>query len=195
MVELEDFRAYRRIFGHIPGIRVLKTFPDRLACLTAGLHGQYQAGIHGHVTDGAYSVVLSGGYDEDEDRGDTFVYTGCGGNSKDTSWKHEQTAHQSFDNRFNKSLEVSSITKRPVRVIRGYFKDKKDRLYDSPYAPVEGYRYDGLYIVDRAYMKDGKTSMKDGKTKYQVCAFDFRRIEGQPPIPIRGGQAIAPSRH
>lgn len=29
------------------------------------------------------------------------------------------------------------------------------------------YRYDGLYIVDRAYMKDGKS-------KYRVCAFDFR---------------------
>jgi E3 ubiquitin-protein ligase UHRF1 len=29
--------------------------------------------------DGAYSVVLSGGYDEDEDKGDTFVYTGSGG--------------------------------------------------------------------------------------------------------------------
>ena len=38
-----------------------------------------RAGIHGNATDGAYSVVLSGGYDEDEDRGDTFVYTGSGG--------------------------------------------------------------------------------------------------------------------
>jgi hypothetical protein len=38
-----------------------------------------RAGIHGSTSDGAYSVVLSGGYDEDEDKGDTFVYTGSGG--------------------------------------------------------------------------------------------------------------------
>jgi len=164
----------------------LKTFPDRHACYLAGIHGQTRAGIHGSTSDGAYSVVLSGGYDEDEDKGDTFVYTGSGGvGSKDPDggWNPEQTEHQSFENRYNKSLQISSVTKRPVRVIRGFFKDKKDRTYDSPYAPIEGYRYDGLYIVDRAYMKDGKS-------KYRVCAFDFRRIEGQPPVPIRGRSAV-----
>lgn len=51
----------------------------RQACYVAGVHGQTRAGIHGSTTDGAYSVVLSGGYDEDEDKGDTFVYTGSGG--------------------------------------------------------------------------------------------------------------------
>jgi len=177
----------RRQFGPIAGIRVLKTFPDRHACYLAGIHGQMRAGIHGSTSDGAYSVVLSGGYDEDEDKGDTFVYTGSGGvGTKDpdkSGWNPEQTEHQSFENRYNKSLQISSITKRPVRVIRGFFKDKKDRTYDSPYAPIEGYRYDGLYIVDRAYMKDGKS-------KYRVCAFDFRRIEGQPPVPIRGWSAV-----
>ncbi|KIM84157.1 hypothetical protein PILCRDRAFT_68487, partial [Piloderma croceum F 1598] len=174
------------------------------------IHGQTRAGIHGSTSDGAYSVVLSGGYDEDEDKGDTFVYTGSGGiGSKDPDelmqgWNPAQTEHQSFENRYNKSLQISSVTKRPVRVIRGFFKDKKDRTYDSPYAPAEGYRYDGLYIVDRAYMKDGKS-------KYRVCAFDFRvsrihfiyvpinywliscykqRIEGQPPVPIRGRSAV-----
>jgi len=149
-----------------------------------------RAGIHGSPSDGAYSVVLSGGYDEDEDKGDTFIYTGSGGSgAKDSdspSWSPDQTEDQSFDTNYNKSLQVSSINRRPVRVVRGYFRNKKDRLYDSPYAPAEGYRYDGLYIVDRAYMKDGKTTRKDGKGKYQVCAFDFRRVEGQPPIPIRG---------
>jgi len=182
-----------RTFGPIPGIRVLKMFPNRHACYLAGVHGQMRAGIHGSSTDGAYSVVLSGGYDEDEDRGDTFVYTGSHGSSSggtndlegSSGWNPDQKEDQTFKNHYNKSLQMSSINKRAVRVIRGYFKDKKDRLYDSPYAPAEGYRYDGLYIVDRAYMKDGKATKKDG-TKYQVCAFDFRRIQGQLPIPIRG---------
>lgn len=39
-------------------------------------------------------------------------------------------------------LQMSSQTKKPVRVIRGY------KLH-SEYAPVEGYRYDGLYTVEK----------------------------------------------
>ena len=38
-------------------------------------------------------------------------------------------------------LQRSSETRKPVRVIRGY------KLH-SPYAPAEGYRYDGLYTVE-----------------------------------------------
>ena len=39
-------------------------------------------------------------------------------------------------------LQRSSETRKPVRVIRGY------KLH-SPYAPAEGYRYDGLYTVEK----------------------------------------------
>lgn len=39
------------------------------------------------------------------------------------------------------TLQVSMETKKPIRVIRGY------KLH-SRYAPLEGYRYDGLYTVE-----------------------------------------------
>lgn len=37
--------------------------------------------------------------------------------------------------------QVSAQTKKPVRVVRGY-------KSSSDFAPVEGYRYDGLYTVE-----------------------------------------------
>ena len=37
------------------------------------------AGIAGKPVDGAYSIVLAGGYEDDEDFGDEFTYTGAGG--------------------------------------------------------------------------------------------------------------------
>jgi len=167
-------------FGNIPGIRVGKTFPDREACHAAGVHGVSRGGIHGSSTEGAYSVVLSGGYDEDEDRGDTFTYTGSGGvgTQAGSSFNPAQTEDQSFDNRNNRSLQVSAENKRPVRVVRGYCKDLDN---DSAYAPAEGYRYDGLYIVDRACIKKGKHG-------FNVCSFDFRRVQGQRPIPVRAAE-------
>lgn len=74
-------------------------------------------------------------------------------------WNPEQSEDQSFENNANKSLlesltslyinymteliiqQVSSQTKRPVRVIRGAYSDKnkKERRIQSPYAPVEGF--------------------------------------------------------
>ena len=38
--------------------------------------------------------------------------------------------------------QKSSETKKPVRVIRGFKSTSK-------YAPTEGYRYDGLYVVEK----------------------------------------------
>lgn len=52
-----------------------------------------------------------------------------------------RTAPQSKDQtltRGNLALSMSVESKQPVRVIRGY-------KLDSPFAPEEGYRYDGTY--------------------------------------------------
>jgi putative restriction endonuclease len=56
-----------RIFGHIDGIPVEATFPDRRALLEAGVHRQLQAGIAGSAAEGADSIVVSGGYEDDDD--------------------------------------------------------------------------------------------------------------------------------
>ncbi|KAH9948586.1 PUA-like domain-containing protein, partial [Amylocystis lapponica] len=113
----------------------------------AAVHPGILHGICGNKTDGAYSVVLSKFY-ENEDHGDRFIYTGAGGHdSKVRSQRSSAcitspTIDQSFEHMGNSALKVSSITKKPVRVVRG-------ANVKSPYAPAEGYRYDGLYIVER----------------------------------------------
>ena len=53
-----------------------------------------------------------------------------------------QICDQSRDNPQNASLFRSASNKKPVRVIRG-------STLDSDYAPSEGYRYDGLYVVSQ----------------------------------------------
>ena len=43
------------------------------------VHRPPMAGIAGKVEEGSQSIVLAGGYEDDEDNGDTFLYTGAGG--------------------------------------------------------------------------------------------------------------------
>lgn len=115
--------------------------------------------------------------DRSVDLGEAFTYTGSGGRDlKGTRQNPKnlrtapQTFDQSFENSYNASLKTSSVTKNPVRVIRGF-------KLDSPYAPAEGYRYDGLYVVERAWMAPGLTN------GLKVCKYAFRRMPGQPPLP------------
>lgn len=56
-----------------------------------------------------------------------------------------QSGDQSFEHKLNKTLKASADTKNPVRVVRGY-------KLPSEYAPKEGYRYDGLYLVEKVLL-------------------------------------------
>ncbi|KAG6836672.1 hypothetical protein H0H93_005090 [Arthromyces matolae] len=69
----------------------------------------------------------------------------------------------------NYQLKRSAETRRPVRVVRG-------PGVDSPYAPTEGYRFDGMYVVEEAYLAKGVHG-------YAVCKYNLRRVPGQSPIP------------
>jgi len=155
-----------KVYGHIAGISPGAKWSKRIDCNDDGVHPGIMNGISGNTNEGAYSIALSGGYEDDEDGGNVFTYTGSGGRDRRMG---TQTADQTFDHVYNKILKASVYTKNPVRVIRGF-------NLDSPYAPYEGYRYDGLYIVIRAWMEIGKS-------KKQMCRFEFRRCPGQPPIP------------
>ncbi|CAL1715864.1 unnamed protein product [Somion occarium] len=161
------------MFGHIPGIEVGTTWKSRKECSDSGVHVGILQGIYGSQSEGAYSIALSGQYIDDDDKGETFIYTGTGGREKTNQAGKRirlgpQTLDQSFDHPHNKALLISSVTKKPVRVIRG-FQGK------SKYAPAEGYRYDGLYVVEEARTEVGITGHK-------VCRFLFRRLPGQPEI-------------
>ncbi|KAJ6604685.1 PUA-like domain-containing protein [Mycena vulgaris] len=166
-----------KVFGSIPGVEVGTWWESREGCSADAIHAPWVAGISGG-SKGAYSVALSGGYPDDVDWGYAFTYTGSGGrNLKGTKGNPlnlrtaPQSSDQTFEHSFNKSLKISSETKKPVRVIRGY------KLH-SPYAPYEGYRYDGLYRVEKAWQEKGVEG-------FLVCKFAFKRLPNQPPIPKR----------
>ncbi|XP_027232430.2 E3 ubiquitin-protein ligase UHRF1-like [Penaeus vannamei] len=156
-------------FGVVPGVEVGTMWKFRLQASEAGIHRPHVAGIHGRENEGAYSIVLSGGYEDDEDNGESFTYTGSGG--RDLSG-NKRTAEQSSDQlltRMNRALALNCnvpINKngaeakdwqkgKPVRVIRNC----KGRKH-SEYAPEEGNRYDGIYKVVKYWQAKGKSGFK-----------------------------------
>jgi len=161
-------------YGPTDGIEIGTIWKMRMDCGRDGVHRPTVAGIHGGK-DGAYSIALSGGYEDDVDLGTSFTYTGEGGRDlKGTknNPKNLRTAPQSKDQtltRGNLALATSYETGNPVRVIRGY-------KLNSPYAPEEGYRYDGIYYV-RKYWKDV------GLSGFSVWKFALVRGDNQPPPP------------
>ena len=88
----------------------------------------------------AVSVVISDGYFDDEDNGDSILYTGQGGRDPKTG---SQISDQQLT-RGNLGLYNSMEDSLPVRVIRGF---------QVKHGPVEGYRFDGLYFVQRAFQE------------------------------------------
>jgi putative restriction endonuclease len=133
-----------RVFGEIPGVPVGTLFDSREELSRAGVHRPLEAGISGGQDEGADSIVLSGGYEDDQDFGDVIVYTGHGGQVR-TSRK--QVADQTLT-RQNMALAVSMQQCLPVRVVRG-------AAHRSPLAPLKGYRYDGLYTIERFWHEKG----------------------------------------
>lgn len=109
--------------------------------------------------------------------GEAFTYTGEGGRDlKGTKVnpKNLRTAPQSKDqvlSKGNAALWKSSETKTPVRVVRGY-------KLKSPYAPEEGYRYDGLYQVEKAWTEIGLAG-------FLVYKFALKHLSGQLPLPVQ----------
>jgi putative restriction endonuclease len=144
------------IVGHIPGYPVGSCFASRAELVRAGVHGARIAGIAGRGRAGARSVVLNGGYEDTEDDGAVILYTGHGGRDTDTG---RQVAHQTLTGD-NLALALNAATGLPVRVIRGF-------RHPSPYAPREGYRYDGLYCVETYWCETGKSGFRIWR--YRLC--------------------------
>jgi len=81
--------------------------------------------------------------------GNEIVYTGHGGRDENTG---QQKANQTFT-RGNAALARNEVLGLPVRVVRGFEPD-------SPFAPEQGYRYDGLYSVDEFWEETGLSGFK-----------------------------------
>ncbi len=148
---LRNFISNKLIFGNIENIEVGQIFENREVLSKARIHGPTMAGIWGRESEGACSIVLSGGYEDDIDELDYIFYTGQGG--QDISGG-KQVSDQEFV-RGNKALMLSCKYNLPVRVTRGY---------QIKNGPTKGYRYDGLYYVN-------KFERVKGKSGYYICRF------------------------
>ncbi|XP_047095339.1 histone-lysine N-methyltransferase, H3 lysine-9 specific SUVH1-like [Lolium rigidum] len=149
--------------GPVPGVEIGDIFYFRMELCIIGLHAQSMCGIDyiGNVEDSvAICIVAAGGYENQDDDTETLVYSGSGGNSKNTEERHDQKLE-----RGNLALERSVHRKNEIRVVRG-FKDP---------ACVSGkiYIYDGLYKIQESWKE---------RTKFGINCFKYRlqREPGQP---------------
>lgn len=103
------------------------------------------------------------------DNGDEFYYTGSGG--RNLKEGNKRTGAQTFDQTLTKSNEAIAVTcdcpvdavnggearnwkkSRAIRVVRGF----KLQKHHPKYAPLEGYRYDGLYKCVRYWAEKGES--------------------------------------
>lgn len=161
----------RRVIGAIPGVNVGDLFYFRMELCVIGLHGPIMAGIdyiNAKFSEWsepvATSIISSGGYEDDEDDGETLIYTGQGGNNYKTDRK--QTDDQKLE-RGNLALERSMHHGVEVRVIRGI----KDGT--SPSGKI--YFYDGLYKVQHSWLDKGRSG-------FSVFKYKLQRLPGQPEL-------------
>jgi predicted restriction endonuclease len=159
--------------GEVPGVAVGTTYTSRREAADAGVHRAIQAGIVGTGATGAESIVVSGGYEDDIDHGWEIVYTGHGG--RDASGL--QVSDQSFESPGNAALQTSMLTGAPVRVIRGAHRG-------SAHAPSSGYRYDGLYFVEKAWRPTGRSG-------FLICR--YRMVSADtPPAAVHNAEPSIP---
>lgn len=165
-------------FGPIPGIEVGMSWQYRIQASEVGIHRPPVGGIAGSGESGCQSIVLAGGYEDDEDWGEGFYYTGSGG--RDLSGNKRvaaQSCHQELT-RQNKAIAMNCNAKfndkegatakdwkagKPIRVCRS----AKFSVH-SKYAPSFGVRYDGIYKVVKYWPHKGKSG-------YIVWRYEFRR--------------------
>ncbi|KAG0705734.1 PUA-like domain-containing protein, partial [Suillus ampliporus] len=163
---------YRQQFG--ARIPVGTTWKTRRDCCDAGVHRPLSAGIHGTKKKGCFSVVVSCYYEDDKDFGDIIYYTGAvllGGRINNGWSAGPQARDQRWTDWGNEALLKSRDTDKPVHVVRSH-------KFVSKYSPWDGYRYDGLYTVTRAWQEKNSNDL-------DICRFKLTRVPGQPPLPHR----------
>ncbi|GJS94635.1 histone-lysine N-methyltransferase family member SUVH9-like protein [Tanacetum coccineum] len=143
-------------------VRVIR----RMELCVVGMHRQAQAGID-YLTSSqssnkesiVTSVIVSGGYKDDKDAGNVIVYTGHGGQDKQS----RQVVHQKLEGG-NLVMERSMHYRIEVRVIRRF-------KYEGS-ASGKVYVYDGLYKIVEAWFEVGKSG-------FGVFKFKLVRIVNQ----------------
>lgn len=155
---------------HGNGLLVNGTWwPTQLAVLRDGGHGSSQAGITSHPVEGAFSVIVSGGLDSTNqpypniDNGNEVLYCGTDNHSAEVNEPSRDT----------RAMILNHENKRPVRLFRS-------SNLGSPYAPEQGFRYDGLYEVAEIELMDPP------EEKRKRHRFRLVRCDAQDPIRYAG---------
>jgi len=171
-----EHMQYLHPIGEIQGVEVGTQYDSREAVRLAKLHRPPMAGIS-YITDGpAESIVISGGYADDEDNGDSIMYTGQGGQDAPGG---KQVKDQEIS-RGNRALIYSEDHGSPIRIIRGAGGDAK-------YSPENGYRYDGLYYVKNHWFQKSKQGPL-------VLKFELEKVSSEIPISLKTFESgLAPS--
>lgn len=127
-------------------MNIPQSYASREELYKAGLHNSYQKGI-GKAKDGSgnMSIVLSGGYVDDEDLGDTIIYTGEGGRDPKTG---TQTSDQLIKGG-NKDLVEAFESGTPVYVTRG-------SSHKGEYSPKAGYSFAGKFLITEQWIDEGR---------------------------------------
>jgi hypothetical protein len=99
-------------------------------------------------------------------RFDVIEYAGAGGRHRGQNRTAEQSFHQTWKSATNAALRRNQISGRPVRVIRG----PKCRGPHGTAKSGGGYRYDGLYRVEVAELREM------GRRRLKTAMFTLRRI-------------------
>jgi [histone H3]-lysine9 N-dimethyltransferase len=147
--------------GTVPGVEIGDIFYFRMELCIIGLHAPSMGGIDYMTTkfgkdedSVAICIVSAGGYENEDDDTDVLVYSGQGGNNRNTEERHDQKLE-----RGNLALERSLHRKNEIRVVRG-FKD--------PFCLTgKIYIYDGLYKIHESWKE---------RTKYGVNCFKYKLL-------------------
>lgn len=158
-----------RGFGAVGGVDEGRVFKRLQEAAAWGVHRAQQSGICGTRARGAESIVVSGGYEDDEDWGDVLIYTGHGG--RDSSGRQVRDQEPTTQ---NESLHTSFINGSPVRVIRAI----NPRRSKAGKLSCDGYRYDGLYLVDDFWTERGQSGYLVYRSKLIKAVADSSSGEG-----------------
>ncbi|KAG0642570.1 PUA-like domain-containing protein [Tuber brumale] len=146
-------------------------WPLQICALRDGAHGELEAGISGNNAIGAISVIVSGGaLYPDLDELDRVLYCGTMGIDAPINYAADPAEDREPGDRIpshnTKLLMVSYNRGTKIRL----FRSAKSQ---SPYAPAEGLRYDGLYTIRAYEILDKKNA---------VYRFEMIRENNQPKI-------------
>ena len=114
---------------------------------------------HSHAASSSQGAIASNIFD-------VIEYAGAGGRHRGQNRTAEQSFHQTWKSATNAALRRNQISGRPVRVIRG----PKCRGPHGTAKSGGGYRYDGLYRVEVAELREM------GRRRLKTAMFTLRRI-------------------